>query len=175
MMPASTHCRASSSFCIFPTIILKATKQLVKQPDDLEARSIILYGASIATAERLGIGKEEENYSYDIYEVEFIPEALFGASYRKSLTTLFPRFLKAMATYHKNDIFAYLKDVFGYEGDIIESTNKMIALFSELGVEMYFDDKLDEDRIRQISIDTKLSMEERITIIKESIRVEESL
>ena len=155
--------------------VLKATKQLVKQPDDLEARSIILYGASIATAERLGIGKEEENYSYDIYEVEFIPEALFGASYRKSLTTLFPRFLKAMATYHKNDIFAYLKDVFGYEGDIIESTNKMIALFSELGVEMYFDDKLDEDRIRQISIDTKLSMEERITIIKESIRVEESL
>lgn len=107
--------------------------------------------------------------------MEFIPEALFGASYRKSLTTLFPRFLKAMATYHKNDIFAYLKYVFGYEGDIIESTNKMIALFSELGVDMYFDGKLDEDRIRQISIDTKLSMEERISIIKESIRVEESL
>lgn len=76
--------------------VLMAAKRLKENPEDADARGIILYGAAISTSERLGLGKEE-NYAYDIYELEFIPEILFGASYRRSLTTLFPRFLKAMA------------------------------------------------------------------------------
>lgn len=44
---------------------------------DADARGIILYGAAISISERLGLGKEE-NYAYDIYELEFIPEVLFG-------------------------------------------------------------------------------------------------
>lgn len=149
--------------------VLKATKQLAEQPNALDARGVILYGASIATSGRLGIGKAE-NYSYDIYEVEFIPEVLFGVSYRKSLTTLFPRFLKAMAAYHEADICNYFKDAFGYEGDIAESADKMVALFTELGVDMYFDGTVDEEYIRQISVDSALSMDERIRMIKESMR-----
>lgn len=149
--------------------VLKSTKKLVEQPNDLDARGVILYGASISTSGRLGIGKKE-NYSYDIYEMEFITEVLFGASYRKSLTTLFPRFLKAMAPYHKDDICAYLKDAFGYEGDIVESANKMIAMFTELGVDMYFNGSVDEEHIRQISVDSALSMDERILMVKESMR-----
>ena len=150
--------------------VLKATKQLAEQPNDLGARGVILYGASIATSGRLGIGKAE-NYSYDIYEVEFIPEVLFGTSYRKSLTTLFPRFLKAMAAYHEDDICDYFKDAFGYEGDIAESADKMVALFTELGVDMYFNGTADEAHIRQVSVDTALSMDERIRMIKECMRV----
>lgn len=106
--------------------VLKATKKLAEQPNDPDARDVVLYGASIATSGRLGIGKTE-NYSYDIYEVEFIPEVLFGSSYRKSLTTLFPRFLKAMAAYHEADIRAYFKDAFGYEGNVAESADKTVA------------------------------------------------
>ncbi len=131
--------------------VLKAAKQLAVQPDDLDARGIILYGASIATSGRLGIGKAE-NYSYDIYELEFIPEVLFGASYRKSLTTLFPRFLKEMAAYHEADIRGYFKDAFGYAGDISESADKMTAMFMELGIDMYFDGSADEERIREKQI-----------------------
>lgn len=149
--------------------VLKATKQLAQQPNDLDARGVILYGASIATSGRLGIRKVEI-YSYDIYEVEFIPEVLFGASYRKSLTTLFPRFLKAMATYHKSDICNYFKDAFGYEGDIAQSADKMVALFTELGVDMYFDGNVDEEHIRHISVDSALSMDERICMMKETMR-----
>ena len=95
---------------------------------------------------------------------------LFGVSYRKSLTTLFPRFLKAMAAYHEADICNYFKDAFGYEGDIAESADKMVALFTELGVDMYFDGTVDEEYIRQISVDSALSMDERIRMIKESMR-----
>lgn len=149
--------------------VLKAAKQLKENPDDLDARGVVLYGASIATSGRLGIGKEE-NYSYDIYKVEFIPEALFGASYRKSLTTLFPRFLKVMASYHENDIRTYMKDAFGYDGEIAESVDRMVELFAGLGIDMYFDGELDEGRIGSVPVDTILNPEEIVFIIKASMR-----
>lgn len=95
---------------------------------------------------------------------------LFGASYRKSLTTLFPRFLKAMSAYHEADICAHFKDAFGYEDDVAESADKMVALFTELGVDMYFDGTVDEEHIRQISVDSALSIDERIRMMKESMR-----
>ena len=62
--------------------VLKATKKLKENPNDLDARGTILFGAAISTSGRLGVGKEE-NYAYDIYEVEFVPEVLFGSTYRK--------------------------------------------------------------------------------------------
>lgn len=52
--------------------VLKAVKRLKDNPDDEEARGVILYGASISTSSRLGPGKEE-NYAYEIYEIEFVP------------------------------------------------------------------------------------------------------
>lgn len=149
--------------------VLKAAKQLKETPNDINARGVILYGASIATSGRLGIGKEE-NYSYDIYEIEFIPEALFGSSYRKSLTTLFPRFLKVMASYHEEDIRTYMKDAFGYEGEIAESTEKMVKLFASLGIDMYFDGKPDKERIGSIPVDSVLDKEEITSIIEASMR-----
>ena len=149
--------------------VLKATRQLKEHPDDLDARGIILYGASIATSGRLGIGKEE-NYSYDIYEAEFIPEALFDTSYRKSLTTLFPRFLKEMAAYHEKEIRDYFRDSFGYEGSVEESADKMTALFEELGIDMYFDGDADEAEIRQVPVETGLKQEEVISMVRACMR-----
>lgn len=54
-----------------------------------------MMGASLSTSSRMGIGKEEA-YAYEIYELEFLPKKLFSSSYRRSLTTIFPRFLEAM-------------------------------------------------------------------------------
>lgn len=149
--------------------VLKATRQLKDHPDDLDARGIILYGASIATSGRLGIGKEE-NYSYDIYEAEFIPEVLFGASYRKSLTTLFPRFLKAMAAYHEKEIRAYFKDAFGYEGSVEESADKMTEMFEEMGIDMYFDGDADEEKISQVPVESILNQKEITGMVKACMR-----
>lgn len=69
--------------------VLEATRTLRQHPDDLDARGTILMGASLSTSSRLGIGKEEP-FAYEIYELEFLPEVLFGSTYRRSLTSVFP-------------------------------------------------------------------------------------
>lgn len=126
--------------------VLAAVKKLKENPEDFDARGVILYGAALSTSGRLGLGKEE-NYMYEIYELEFIPEVLYGAAYRKSLTTLFPRFLKAMAKYHDADIRQYFKNAFGYEGSIEESSNKMIELFTDFGINMYFEGVVSPEKL----------------------------
>lgn len=146
--------------------VLKAVGRLKENPKDTDARGVILYGAAISTSGRLGLGKEE-NYAYDIYELEFIPEVLVGAPYRRSLTTLFPRFLKVMANYHEDDIRRYFKDAFGYEGSIEESADKMTVLFEELGIPMYFDGEVSGEKIEEIDISTMLLKEEVLGMIKE--------
>lgn len=149
--------------------VLSALKTLKENPEDSDARGVILYGASLSTSGRLGLGKTE-NYAYEIYELEFIPEVLYGAAYRKSLTVLFPRFLKAMAKYHDADIRRYFKDAFGYEGSAEDSANKMAALFAELGIDMYFEGEASKARIKEIDIETKLSLDEITGMIKECLR-----
>lgn len=149
--------------------VLAAVEKLKENPMDADARGVILYGASISTSGRLGLGKVE-NYPYDIYEVEFIPEVLYGSTYRKSLTTLFPRFLKVMAKYHEDDIRRYFKDAFDYEGSIEEAADKMVRLFTELGVDMYFDGKVSVEAIKDIDISTSLSLDEVAGMIQECLR-----
>lgn len=149
--------------------VLSAVKKLKEDPMDSDARGVILYGASISTSGRLGLGKVE-NYPYDIYEVEFIPEVLYGATYRKSLTTLFPRFLKTMAKYHEADIRRYFKDAFGYEGSVEESAARMTEQFADLGVDMYFDGEVSKDAIKDIDISTMLSVEEVTDIVRACLR-----
>lgn len=145
--------------------VLNATKQLKEEPESADARGVILYGASIATSSRLGLGKTE-NYPYEIYELEFIPEVLFDSTYRKSLTTLFPRFLNIMAKYHEEDIRDYLNDAFGFSGDINKSVEKMVKLFENLGVNMHFDDKFDAALIPKIPIETTLTNQEVLDLIQ---------
>lgn len=149
--------------------VLKAVKRLREVPNDLDARGVILFGASISTSGRLGIGKEE-NYSYDIYEVEFIPEMLFDVPYRKSLTTLFPRFLKAMAVHHQEDIEKYFFDAFGYEGEAAMSADKLVKLFEDIGVDMYFDGQITKEAVSNVEIDSCLSQDDVFEIVETCMR-----
>ncbi|MEE8885800.1 MAG: iron-containing alcohol dehydrogenase [Eubacteriales bacterium] len=149
--------------------VLQAAETLKEDPNNLNARGIILQGASLSTSGWLGTGKTD-NYIYDLYEVEFIPEVLFNVKYRKSLTTIFPRFLKAMAKYHEKDVRTYLKDAFGLEGSLDESTERLIQLFEDIGVDMYFDGELSEEKIENIDIKSSLTVEERQQIIHDCLR-----
>ena len=139
--------------------VLEATKTLLKNPNDLDARGIIMMGASLSTSSRLGIGKEEA-YAYDIYELEFLPEKLFGSSYRKSLTSIFPRFLEAMGKRHAEDVRKYYLDAFGFDSSIEESSRKLIELFSGLGVPMYYDSTITREQVDAITCHTKLDSDE---------------
>lgn len=149
--------------------VLAALKKLKENPEDSDARGVILYGAALSTSGRLGLGKEE-NYAYEIYELEFIPEVLYGVAYRKSLTTLFPRFLKVMAKYYDADIRRYFKDAFGYEGSIENSAGKMVDLFAEFGVDMYFEGEVSQTKIKEIDIEAMLSLDEITGMLKECLR-----
>ena len=151
--------------------VLDATRRLKENPQDMDARGVIAYGASISTSSRLGLGKGEKgNYAYDIYEVEFVPEVLFGAKYRKSLTTIYPRFLTAMAKYHDEEIRRFLSDAFGFTGEVSESEQRLVELFTSLGVDMYFEGEATPEAISRIDIETALSAEEVLEIVKKCIK-----
>lgn len=83
------------------------------------------------------------------------------------LTALFPRFLKAMAGYHEADIRRYFQDAFGYQGGVSESADKMTELFESLGADMYFDGEASANAVKEIDIETTLSMEELTDMVKE--------
>lgn len=145
--------------------VLKAADTLKKDPQDLDARGVILYGAALSTSSLLGLGKED-NYAYDIYEVEFIPEVLFDVPYRESLTVLWPRFLKAMSAYHAADIQRYLTDVFGFTGNIDAALQQVIDLFASLGVPMQFTGKLTQTACDQVTTGSVLSKKEIFTMMQ---------
>ena len=149
--------------------VLEATRTLQKNPDDLDARGIIMLGASLSTSSRLGIGKEK-TFAYDIYELEFLPEKLFGSTYRRSLTSVFPRFLDAMGRHHAEEIGKYYRDAFGFDSSIEESSQKLIELFTSLGVEMYYDDRITREQVDGIPCDTELCEDEVFGIMDSLIR-----
>ena len=151
--------------------VLQAVERLQSHPQDLDARGVIAYGAAISTSSRLGLGKEA-NYAYDLYEVEFVPEVLFGVPYRRSLTTVFPRFLTAMATRYEADIRQFLHDAFGLDGNVEENEARLVELFSSQGVPMYLEGEADMERIGSISIETMLSAEEVEKIIKKCMNIQ---
>lgn len=148
--------------------VLDATKTLQDNPNDLDARGIIMMGASLSTSSRLGIGKDN-NYAYDIYELEFLPEVLWGSSYRRSLTSIFPHFIRIMGRHHSEDIKNYLRDAFGFDGSIEESSFKLIKLFLSLGVEMYYAENLSFRDINSVPCDTELTEVEKLEIMSSLI------
>lgn len=149
--------------------VLEATKTLMHDPGDLDARGIVMLGASLSTSSRLGIGKEE-NFAYDIYELEFLPEVLFGSTYRRSLTSVFPGFLRAMGKHHAEEIGKYFLDVFGFDSSIEESCRKLTDLFAGFGVEMFFDGEISREQVDAIPCRTELSRAEIFDIVKSLTR-----
>ena len=149
--------------------VLEATRTLQKNPDDLDARGIIMLGASLSTSSRIGIGTEEP-FAYDIYELEFLPEKLFGSTYRRSLTSIFPRFLAAMGRHHAAEVEKYCRDAFGFGSSIEESSRKLIELFSGFGAEMYFDGKISHEQVDSIPCRTELTPNEVFELMNSLIR-----
>lgn len=122
-------------------------------------------GASLSTSSRLGIGKEEP-FAYEIYELEFLPEVLFGSSYRRSLTSVFPRFLQAMGKHHAEEVRDYYRDAFGFDGSIEESTQKLMKLFTELCIPMYYEGTVSREKVDAIPCQIELSKEEVFDIMQ---------
>ncbi len=151
--------------------VLEATRTLMTDPADTDARGIILMGAALSTSSRLGIGKES-NYAYDIYEIEFIPEQLFGAPYRRSLTAVFPRFLERVARRHEGDVRRYFRDAFGFDGTVGDSVRRLTGLFGSFGVDMYFDGPVSRGQVEAIPCETELEPDEIFGLVCDMIRTQ---
>lgn len=149
--------------------VLETTRTLQAHPDDLDARGTILLGASLSTSSRIGIGKVEQ-FAYDIYELEFLPELLFGSTYRRSLTTVFPRFLRIMGRHHGEDIRKYFLDAFGFDSSIEDSSRKLTELFASFGVPMWYDEEVSREQVDAVPCHTELSKEEVFEIINDVVR-----
>lgn len=149
--------------------VLKATHTLMQTPEDLDARGIVMLGASLSTSSRLGIGKVEP-FAYDIYELEFLPEQLFGSSYRRSLTTVFPRFLTVMGRRHEDDVRRFLHDAFGFDDAIEDATHRVTELFESLGIPMYFEGTVVREAVNAIPRQTELTDEEVFEMIESMMK-----
>lgn len=149
--------------------VLEATRRLCRCPDDLDARGVVMMGASLSTSSRIGIGKEE-TFAYDIYELEFLPEVLFGSSYRRSLAAVFPRFLEFMGRHHEADIRKYYLDALGYDGPVEESSRKLLELFAGFGVEMFYDGEISREQVDNIPCQTELGREEVFDMMNALLR-----
>lgn len=149
--------------------VLEATRTLQEHPDDLDARGTILMGASLSTSSRLGIGKEAQ-FAYDIYELEFLPEVLFGSTYRRSLTTVFPCFLRIMGRRHAEDIRKYFLDAFGFDSTIEESSHRLSELFASFGVPMHYDGEICREQVDAVPCHTELTKEEVFEVINGVVR-----
>lgn len=152
--------------------ILDAARVLKEHPDDADARGAILYGAALSTSSRLGLGKAD-NYAYEIYDLEFIPEELFGVPYRRSLTTIFPRFLLAVSEGHEDDVMSFIDDAFGYDGPIEDSVDEMVRLFEDLGADMHLDGRFDEAAVRKVCVPgISIPVDRQVAMIRACMRSE---
>lgn len=149
--------------------VLEATRTLQEHPDDLDARRTIMLGASLSTSSRLGIGKVEQ-FAYEIYELEFLPEVLFDSTYRRSLTTIFPRFLRVMGRHHEEEIRKYFLDAFGFDSSVEDSSHKLTELFASFGVPMYYNGELSREKVDAVPCQTELSREEVFEVIKAVVK-----
>ena len=67
-------------------------------------------------------------------------------------------------------IRSFLHDAFGYDGNVADSADRLVTLFSEIGVDMYFDGAVSEETVTDIDIETSLSKTEVTDIMKECLR-----
>lgn len=150
--------------------VLKAAKNLNDNPTDLKARGVVLYAASISTSELIGIEKEID-YSSDFYFLEIMIEPLFNTSYRKALTSLFPAYLKYTAKNHDNEVKKFLSDAFDLNGNIDDSINELIHFFTELGIDLYFNENYSDEKLSQIKNNSSLQDSEIREILNDLIKI----
>lgn len=149
--------------------ILKSAEQLKTKPDDLIARSVVLYGASISTSEWIGSGRDVD-YASDFFCLEIIIELLFNETYRKCITVLFPYFLKFIAKTNESDVKIYLKEVFNLDGKVDDSVDKLIKIFEGYGIDMSFHSNFSDEKLAKIPNGTTLSFDDIKPIIKSMIK-----
>lgn len=148
---------------------MNAAKELKTNPNNLKERGIILYGASISTSEWIGLGKEKD-FASDLFHLEIMVEILFNSTFRKSLTALFPPYLEYVAKSHEDIVKSLLRDAFNFNGTVEDSLNKLVQLFNEFGIDMYFHENFTDEKFSKLQNPSSINKEQIKSIIKKLIK-----
>lgn len=116
----------------------------LKNPRNYEARASQMWASALATMGILSCGKDR-SWAWSIYSDLEIIRKWMPIPYRQAVTVLFPRWLKAKAVYHGDEVRRYMVDVMGVDGNLSvpqaveEGMNRLLALFAEYGLPMTYD------------------------------------
>ena len=86
------------------------------------------------------------------------------------MTVSFPQILKELAKKYEESIKLFLSDAFGFNGSIEEAINKVMQLFSDFGIDMYFHGDFQEGKLDKIPNKSSFTKEQIIQILKNSLK-----
>lgn len=150
--------------------VLKAAIKLKTEPNDLKARGVILFGASISTSELIAIEKDVD-YSSDFYFLEIMLEPLFNTTYRKALTSLFPAYLKYTAKLYENEVKTFLSDAFNFTGSVDDSINRLVQLFNDFGIDLFFHEHFSEEILLKIPNQSSFEIDQIKELFNDMIKL----
>lgn len=124
-------------------IIRSSVKTALKDPMDYDARAGQMWASALATMGILSCGKDK-SWAWSLYSDLEIIRKCMDIPYRQAFTVLFPRWLKAKAVRHGDDVRRYMVSIMGVDGSlpvdraVEEGTQRIIEMFTENGLSMFY-------------------------------------
>jgi alcohol dehydrogenase YqhD (iron-dependent ADH family) len=156
--------------------VLDSYQILLKRPDDLDARSNIMWASAVTTMGILDCGRNSR-YPISIYTVGDIPCTLYHVSYREGVTLMYPYWLKYMSRYHLEDIKNFCIDILDIDAclssqDIIQKGFEEIKRLMKMGdiptSSAVYGKAADSCINENIKEDLNFSKEELFAMVRES-------
>lgn len=125
--------------------IRSSVKTALKNPMDYNARADQMWASALATMGILSCGKDK-SWAWSLYSDLEIIRKCMDIPYRQAFTVLFPRWLKAKAVRHGDDVRRYMVSVMGVAGSlpideaVEKGTQRIIEMFTENGLPMFYND-----------------------------------
>lgn len=96
--------------------ILEAHAALLEEPENWDARGVMLWASFVETSSMLGLGIEG-NWTYSIFSANGLCRFTVGTSYREGLSVMFPRWLVWAHDHHPEDVRSFVVEVLGGDSE----------------------------------------------------------
>lgn len=123
--------------------IRSSVKTALENPIDYDARAGQMWASALSTMGILSCGKDK-SWAWSLYSDLEIIRKCMDIPYRQAFTVLFPRWLKAKAVLHGDDVRRYMVSVMGVDGSlpveeaVNEGVRRIIEMFTLNGLSMTY-------------------------------------
>jgi len=116
--------------------VIETTPKLIKNPEDVEARGIILWCGTNALNGIIGVGKEQDWASHDI---EHAISAVYDISHGLGLAIVFPHWMRYVIDVIPHKFAQFARNVWGIQGDDdfevgLKGIDRLIDFYESIGV-----------------------------------------